>query len=163
MYTTASGERRIRTVNIKFDVSSKPGALYESIDYLTLANVLMRNYSAKLIRGADPVKVREDAIACIGAIVGEARARCQSSTISVGSLLVPIGLTWCFAYLSSILNSRLFLKPMKSSSDDRILRYLSLQQYNPYFFANKYYPKIYPLTLDIYEVEEGEPVPGDYL
>ena len=70
MYTTASGERRIRTVNIKFDVSSKPGALYESIDYLTLANVLMRNYSAKLIRGADPLKVREDAIACIGAIVG---------------------------------------------------------------------------------------------
>ena len=68
---------------------------------------------------------------------------------------MPMGLTWCFAYLSSILNSRLFLKSMKSSSDDRILRYLSLQQYKPYFFANKYYPKIYPLTLDIYEVEEG--------
>ena len=58
MYTTATGQRRIRVINFKFDVSNRPGSLYESIDYLSLANILLRNFSAKLIRGAEPNKAR---------------------------------------------------------------------------------------------------------
>ena len=49
------------------------------------------------------------------------------------------------------------------SSDMRIIKYLQVQQLNPYFFASRYYTRVYPLTLDIYEVEEGNPVPGDFI
>lgn len=72
-------------------------------------------------------------------------------------------MAWSFAYLSSVLNSKLFLNSIKMSPDERIIRYLAIQQLNPYFFSNSVYPKLYPLTLDIYEVEEGSPVPGDFL
>lgn len=163
MYTSGSGERRIRVINFKFEVSNRPGALYESIDYLTLSNVILRNYSSKLIRGADPSKTREDAIAYIGSIIGEARARYSGTTTSVGDVSVPPGMAWSLAYLSSGLNSRLFLNWMKSSPDARIVKYLYINQLNPYFFSARYYPKLYPLTLDIYEVEEGSPMPGDFI
>jgi hypothetical protein len=153
MYTTGSGERRIRVINYKFDVTNRPAALYESIDYLTLANIVLRNYSAKLIRGGEPGKIREDAIAFIGNLIGEARSRYSGTTISVGDLSVPPGMAWTFAYLGSALNSRLFLNSVKMSPDERIMKYLAIHQLNPYFFSNSFYPKLYPLTLDIYEVE----------
>jgi hypothetical protein len=38
-----------------------------------------------------------------------------------------------------------------------------VQQLNPYFFASRFYPKLYPLTLDIYDVQEGSPIPGDFI
>ena len=52
---------------------------------------------------------------------------------------------------------------MKMSPDARIVKYLEVQQLSPYFFASKFYPRLYPLTLDIYDVEEGYPVPGDFI
>ena len=61
-------------------------------------------------------------------------------------------MAWTFAYLSSVLNSKLFVKVMKMSSDERILKYLKIQQLNPYLFASQFYPRMYPLTFDIYEV-----------
>ena len=70
MYTTGNGERRIRVINYKFEVSNQPGAMYQSIDYLTLTNIIIRNMSAKLIKGLDPQKCRNDAINFIGALVG---------------------------------------------------------------------------------------------
>lgn len=72
-------------------------------------------------------------------------------------------MAWSLVYLASALNSRLFLYPMKLSPDSRITRYLHLQQLNPYFFSCRFYPKLYPLTMDIYEVEEGTPMPGDFI
>lgn len=39
MYTNGSGERRIRVINYKFDISSRLEVVYDSLDYLTLANV----------------------------------------------------------------------------------------------------------------------------
>ena len=163
MYTTSTGQRRIRVINYKFEVSNAPGALYASIDYLTLASVVLRSYSAKLIRGADPNKSREDAIAFMGALIGEARAKSNVSNGVIGDINVPAGMVWSFCYLSSVLNSRLFLSSNKLAPDARIVEYLRLQQLNPYFFASRYYPRLYPLTLAIYEVEEGSPMPGDFI
>ena len=123
----------------------------------------MRNYSAKIIKGADPAKTRDDAIAFIGNIVGEVRGRCQTANVSVGNLAVTGGMAWMFAYLSSALNSKLFLNTVKLSPDARIVKYLQIQQLSPYFFASRFYPRLYPLTLDIYDVEEGKPIPGDFI
>ena len=49
------------------------------------------------------------------------------------------------------------------SSDERIVKYLQIQQLSPYFFASRFYPRLYSLTLDIYDVEEGMPTPGDFI
>ena len=68
-----------------------------------------------------------------------------------------------FSYLGSALNSKLFLNSLKMAPDARIVKYLELQQLSPYFYASKLYPRVYPLTLEIYEVEEGYPMPGDFI
>lgn len=81
----------------------------------------------------------------------------------IGDINVPVGMVLSFCYLSSVLNSRLFLSSNKLSPDARIIEYLRLNQLNPYFFASRYYPRLYPLTLSIYEVEEGYPMPGDFI
>lgn len=65
-----------------------------------------------------------------------------------------------FSYLHVILNSKLFLSHIKATSDQRINEYLKLHNSNPYFFATRYYPRVYPLTLDIYD---QEPLPGDFI
>ena len=153
MYTTGNGERRIRCINYKFDVKNQPAALYESIDYLTLSNTILRNYSAKLLRGGEPNKVRDNALTFIGSIVGEARGRCPNFNTQVGGLTVPQNMAWTFAYLASVLSSKLFLNWMKMTSDSRIQKYLQIQQLNPYQFASTFYPRVYPITLDIYDVE----------
>lgn len=43
MYTNGKGERRIRIINYKFNVSSNLEMVYDSIDYLTFANVLNKD------------------------------------------------------------------------------------------------------------------------
>jgi hypothetical protein len=78
-------------------------------------------------------------------------------------MTVPAGMVWSFSYLNSVLNSKLFLGSTKMPSDLRIVEYLRIQQLNPYFFVTRFYPKIYPLTLDIYDIEEGAPMPGDFI
>ena len=81
----------------------------------------------------------------------------------MGELPFPQGLIWALSYIGSVANSRLFVNVMKLSSDQRMIEYLNIQQLSPFFFSNKFYPKLYPLTLDIYDVPEGSPVPGDYV
>jgi len=78
-------------------------------------------------------------------------------------MTVPAGMVWSFSYLSSVLNSKLFLGSTKMPSDMRIVEYLRIQQLNPYYFVARFYPKLYPLTLDIYDIEEGAPMPGDFI
>ncbi len=123
---------------------------------------MLRNYSAKLIKGGDPAKIRLDCVTHLGAIIGEARSRCSSS-VSVGQVSVAPGLAWSLSYFNSVLNLRLFHNWMKWSPDPRMYMNLQIQSLNPYMFASKFYPRLYPLTLDIYDVEEGQPMPGDYI
>lgn len=133
------------------------------MDYLTFSSCLLRNYSLKLIRGADPNKCREDCINYIGAVVGESRTRFPTANGSIAGMTIPPGMVWSFSYLNSVLNSKLFLGSNKMPSDMRLIEYLRIQQFNPYFFASRFCPRLYPLTLDIYEVEEGAPMPGDFI
>jgi len=39
MYTNGRGERRIRVINYKYEVTNNLEKIYDSIDYLTTANV----------------------------------------------------------------------------------------------------------------------------
>ena len=95
--------------------------------------------------------------------MGEARGRCPNANTQIGGLTVPHSMGWAFAYLGSVINSKLFLNWSKLPADVRIHKYLQIQQLNPYLFASCFYPRVYPLTLDIYEVEEGNPIPGDFI
>ena len=55
------------------------------------------------------------------------------------------------AYIHSIINSKIFLNVIKSSPDIRITEILKINSYNFAHFANKFYPKLFPINMDIYE------------
>lgn len=63
------------------------------------------------------------------------------------------------AYIHSIMNSKMFTNPLKITNDSRIAEILKINTLDFYSFAMRYYPKIYPLTMDIYN---SEPLPGDF-
>ncbi len=75
-------------------------------------------------------------------------------------LTLPLNLSWAFSYLHNLLNSKLFLSSVKLTTDARMDMILGVHRSNPYSFATKWYPKLYPITLDIYE---GDPLPGDLI
>ena len=78
----------------------------------------------------------------------------------LGDMTVPSKMAWTFIYLHSILNGKLFLNTLKTTADMRMSEFLKLHRSNPYAFAPRYYPRAFPLTLDIYE---EEPLPGDFI
>lgn len=122
--------------------------------------IFLRTFAQKMLR-LEPSKVREEAIAWLGGLLGEFRSKCGGAqSVRMGDVVAPSGLAWAFSYIHSFLNSRLFLNYTKISSDARINEFLKLSALNPYFFASRYYSHLYPLTLDIYD---NEPLPGDFI
>ena len=94
-------------------------------------------------------------------MIGESKKNCpQVKTGRIGDFTMPQSMIWMLSYIHSLINSRMFLNYFKMTSDGRIYEYLKIHNSNPYFFANRYYPRVYPITLDIYE---GEPLPGDFI
>ena len=161
MFTTETGERRIRVINHKFDVSAKLETVYDSIDYLSFANITARNCTSGLMRGESAVKVREETVAWLGSVLGEFMGRGSLAlSAKFNDINLPLNMCWAVSYLHNVLNSRMFLSFHKMPTDARVEQILSIQRANPYIFATKFYPKLYPLTLDIYE---GDPLPGDFI
>ena len=120
MFTTETGERRIRVINHKFDVSSRLEAVWDSVDYLAFANMTARNYVSKIVK-ADPVKVREDAINWLGVLIGEFMGRASMAlSAKYHDMTLPLNFCWALSYLHVIFNSRLFLSTHKMSADARI-------------------------------------------
>ena len=68
-----------------------------------------------------------------------------------------------FAYIHSVINSKLFINYDKISPDYRISEMLRFNRLNFGQLANYYYPKLYSLGLEIYEKEPipGEPIEGE--
>ncbi len=46
------------------------------------------------------------------------------------------------------------------AADQRVIEIIRINSLNFYAFAMKFYPKLYPLTLDIYN---GDLIPGDFI
>ena len=75
-------------------------------------------------------------------------------------LSAPPNLRIGLAYIHTIINHKIFTNPYKLTTDSRIAEILRINTLDFYSFAMRYYPKLYPLTMDIYD---STPVPGDFV
>ncbi len=66
-------------------------------------------------------------------------------------IALPQNLANFLPYIHTVINSKLFLNWQKIPSDYRISEILKLNSQNFYAFATRNYPKLYPITLDIYD------------
>jgi hypothetical protein len=96
----------------------------------------------------------------LGSIIAEYKFKCSSSQPKYSELSAPPNFRLAMAYIHTIVNSKLFTNPLKLTSDYRIAEILKINSSDFYSFAMRYYPKLYPLTLDIYDTE---PLPGDFI
>lgn len=63
-------------------------------------------------------------------------------------------------YIHGVLSSCLFTNLMRNIPDSRIVELSKLNSISFQNFANRFYPKLYPIDLDIYD---GEILPGDFI
>jgi hypothetical protein len=108
----------------------------------------------------EPSKVRDEFLNKISSIIAEYKFKCSSPQGKYSDLGAPQNLRNGMAYIHTIINSKLFTNPLKLTNDFRIAEILKINSADFYSFAMKYYPKLYPLTLDIYNTE---PLPGDFI
>lgn len=100
----------------------------------------------------EPHKAREELINKLANIIAEYKFKCTPPMqgAKYSDLGAPPNLKLALAYLHVIGNSKLFTNPLKLTSDYRIAEILKINSMDFYSFAMKYYPKLYPLTMDIY-------------
>jgi hypothetical protein len=84
-------------------------------------------------------------------ILAEYRYKCNVNSGKYSELVAPSNLKIGLAYIHSILNSKLFLNSLKMTNDYKMVEILKINTYDFYSFAMRFYPKVYPLTMDIYE------------
>lgn len=104
------------------------------------------------LKKADPVKVRDECISKLVNIMAEYRQEGMNSG-KYNELAVHPNLAPALAYIHSVLNSKLFLNSVKYSPDFRIVDSLKICSSGFHQFALKYYPHLYSLNTDIYEIE----------
>jgi len=106
-------------------------------------------YVNKLINN-EPTKVREEFINKITNILAEYRFKCNVNPGKYSDLVAPSNLKIGLAYIHSVINSKLFLNSLKMPNDYKICEILKINTYDFYSYSMRFYPKIYPLTMDIY-------------
>ena len=118
LFTTGNGQRKIRLFNYKYNLTTKIEVIHEACDYLAFCNLLCRKYLAKL-SDSEPSSVKEEIMNRLIAIISEYCKETSSFTMSQ-SFLAHQNLCPTFAYLSSIINSRLLANCQKSTPDSRM-------------------------------------------
>ena len=107
-------------INHKFDVTPKLELVWDSIDYLALANIVSRNFVSKIVK-TDPIKVRDEVIGWLGSLIGEFMGRASMGlSAKYHDMTLPLNYCWAISYLHVIFNSKLFLSSHKTNSDFRV-------------------------------------------
>lgn len=98
----------------------------------------------------------------LASIIAEYKFKCSPPIqgAKYSDLGAPSNLKIALAYLHVIANSKIFTNPLKLTSDYRVSEILKMNSMDFFSFAMKYYPKLYPLTMDIYE---NNLLPGDFI
>jgi hypothetical protein len=158
IFTNGSGERVIRVLNYRYQISNKIEAIHCACDYLAVANIILRQTISKMMKG-DPLKVREELINKLVGIVTEYAQEVGSISRNSAFMAHP-NLIPAFAYIHSFINSKVFLNYLKQPTDYRVYDMLKVNTINFISFSNTFYPKLFSLGMEIYE---GSPVPGDLI
>jgi protein transport protein SEC24 len=117
LYTTASGERRIRVLTLGFQVTSSMASLFRYADLDALTNILMRQ--AALATAKQTLhQVREAVVTATVSILYTYRKMCASST-AAGQLILPESLKLLPLYALSLTKNALLRAGTDVRADER--------------------------------------------
>lgn len=159
MFTNAHSERVIRVFNYKFLVSEKLDQVHQGCDSLALASLLCKEHANEITRQPDPIKIIDGLYTSICTILQQYRL--DRGEAKYSELQLHPNMKNMLCYIHGVLTSNIFTNLGRNVPDTRLAELLKLNTAGFLQFANRYYPKLYSVDLDIYNTEG--PVPGDMI
>lgn len=154
LYTSLSGQRRIRIHNMNFSVCNTYSLLYPSCDLDTIINYIGK-LAVRSCGQSTPKTIQENIIQQVANMLACYRKNCANAP-SRGQFILPETLKLMPLFINSLLKSDAISGAKSVTTDERVyhmFRFLSMDVLSSYVY---FYPRIIPL-LDIEDVNSVLP------
>lgn len=144
LYTTLSGQRRIRIHNLSLSVCTQYSQMFSSCDLDTLINYVAK-LACRSITVSTPKSIRENLVQQIASILASYRKNC-TNTPSKGQFILPETLKLLPVFSNSLLKSDVITGAQNITIDERawlMHRLMSMDLPSTYAL---FYPRLLPLV-----------------
>jgi len=144
LFTSLSGQRRIRVHNLSLSVCTQYSQMFSSCELDTLINYVAK-LASRSINTSTPKSIRENLIQQVANILASYRKNC-TNTPSRGQFILPETLKLLPVFSNSILKSDALTGAQNITVDDRAFlmhRLMSMDLHSTYAL---FYPRVIPLV-----------------
>jgi len=147
LYTSASGQRRLRIHNLAFATCSQLADLYRCCELDTAVNYFTK-YALRQVLSSNPQSIRENLVQKCVQILACYRQHCATPSTS-GQLILPECMKLLPLYMNCLIKSDVLSGGSEISSDDRAFLMQACLSMPPSFTSSYLYPRVISLhTLD---------------
>jgi len=143
LYTSSSGQRRLRISNLSLNVCDNMGELYRNCDLDTIVNFLAKQNISKLME-TSPKAVREGLMQQCATILACYRKNCASPS-SVGQLILPECMKLLPLYTNCLIKSDALSGGPDLGCDDRAFHMVSVGSMDVKSTVAYFYPRLIPI------------------
>merc|ERR1719204_2234618 len=162
LYTSVSGQRRLRIINSSFNVSDNMGELYRNCDLDTIVNFFAKQSISKLM-DSNPKSVKESLMQQCAQILACYRKNCASPS-SAGQLILPECMKLLPLYTNCLLKSDAIAGGSDLGCDERAFLMNAVSSMDILSSVAVLYPRLLPLhDLALEQSEETEQMPEPIL
>lgn len=143
LYTSCSGQRRLRIINLSLKTCSQMADLYRSCELDTLINYLSKQATYKLLEN-NPKAVKDSIVNKTAQILASYRKNCASPT-SAGQLILPECMKLLPLYVNCLLKSDALSGGSDMTIDDRSFVMQAVMHMDVTTSVHHFYPRLIPL------------------
>lgn len=143
LYTSCSGQRRLRICNLSLAVCDNMGELYRSCDLDTVVNFLAKQNVSKVV-DSSPKAIREELMSQCATILACYRKNCASPS-SAGQLILPECMKLLPLYTNCLIKSDALSGGSDLGCDDRAFHMSSVSSMDVASSLVYFYPRLLPL------------------
>lgn len=158
LYTSCSGQRRLRIINLSLKTCSQMADLYRSCELDTLINYISKQSTYKLLDN-NPKAVKDAIVNRTAQILATYRKNCASPT-SAGQLILPECMKLLPLYANCLLKSDALSGGSEMTIDDRSFVMQAVMHMDVTTSVHHFYPRLIPLhDLDLSKEPVAIPPP----
>ncbi|XP_078660554.1 protein transport protein Sec24C-like isoform X10 [Branchiostoma floridae x Branchiostoma belcheri] len=143
LYTSVSGQRRLRVHNLSLNCCSTMADLYKSCEMDAIMNILSKQ-AVRSVVNSTPKAIREQLMAQCANILATYRKNCASPS-SAGQLILPECMKLLPLYVNCVLKSDALQGGAETSTDDRAWLMHLLSSMDISSSGAFFYPRLLPL------------------
>lgn len=158
LYTSCSGQRRLRILNLALKTCSQMADLYRSCDLDTLINFLSKQSTYRLLEHT-PKAIKDGLVSRAAQILATYRKNCATPS-SAGQLILPECMKLLPLYINCLLKSDALSGGSDMTIDDRSFVMQTVLTMDVLTSVNHFYPRLIPIhDLDLSSEEVEIPAP----